>query len=66
MNLLLSDTDIEISTHTPLAGRDSMAGVIGRRHGKFLLTRPLRDVTFSVGRKCLIKRNFYSHAPCGT
>ena len=39
---------IQISTHTPLAGRDTVtvlripAGMI------FLLTRPLRDVTYTV------------------
>ena len=39
------DTVVAISTHTPLAGRDK----VGRRqdvgYRKFLLTRPLRDVT---------------------
>ena len=34
-----------ISTHTPLAGRDSIPRRIDIFHSKFLLTRPLRDVT---------------------
>ena len=34
-----------ISTHTPLAGRDSLSAVLMRSYGVFLLTRPLRDVT---------------------
>ena len=35
----------QISTHTPLAGRDSCAGSVSFRISGFLLTRPLRDVT---------------------
>ena len=34
-----------ISTHTPLAGRDIQSWCIPLRIGRFLLTRPLRDVT---------------------
>ena len=34
-----------ISTHTPLAGRDFNVSVDTKKWIKFLLTRPLRDVT---------------------
>ena len=36
---------MEISTHTPLAGRDLSASVVAVFISAFLLTRPLRDVT---------------------
>ena len=36
-----------ISTHTPLAGRDTLEVLESVLHGLFLLTRPLRDVTYS-------------------
>ena len=35
----------EISTHTPLAGRDGMTAVPFPASTSFLLTRPSRDVT---------------------
>ena len=38
----------EISTHTPLAGRDAARFRCMRRKPQFLLTRPLRDVTIAV------------------
>ena len=77
-----------ISTHTPLAGRDVAAFIPFEVIFPFLLTRPLRDVT--TGRKSggdceristhtplagrdrhpepVIpgRKDFYSHAPCGT
>ena len=38
----------DISTHTPLAGRDRRKSAWPGIYKKFLLTRPLRDVTASV------------------
>ena len=38
---------LKISTHTPLTGRDSMSGGTASAVHLFLLTRPLRDVTYS-------------------
>ena len=39
------DAALGISTHTPLAGRDDLVALLIRQHLRFLLTRPLRDVT---------------------
>ena len=36
---------VRISTHTPLAGRDTHWTALSEAYCKFLLTRPLRDVT---------------------
>ena len=38
--------DREISTHTPLAGRDKNVRPGNSQNAEFLLTRPSRDVTF--------------------
>ena len=39
---------VDISTHTPLAGRDQGVYLINTELLKFLLTRPLRDVTTAI------------------
>ena len=56
----------DISTHTPLAGRDSQQLAVELRSFQFLLTRPLRDVTYDTGDVPRARSYFYSHAPCGT
>ena len=43
--LLLSDSGEDISTHTPLAGRDGGGLATAAVTALFLLTRPSRDVT---------------------
>ena len=48
-NLLYAHTAAGISTHTPLAGRDEMRAWCNSNPTKFLLTRPLRDVTSGRG-----------------
>ena len=40
-----NQNDMNISTHTPLAGRDVGSVGYSRPVSRFLLTRPLRDVT---------------------
>ena len=40
-----------ISTHTPLAGRDVHTYVVGWVRFRFLLTRPLRDVTITRSQR---------------
>ena len=40
--------DPDISTHTPLAGRDTLRYAMRSMRSKFLLTRPLRDVTRDI------------------
>ena len=55
-----------ISTHTSLAGRDKWQKFITSGRTKFLLTRPLRDVTKIFDMRKTRKINFYSHVPCGT
>ena len=41
------EVNLDISTHTPLAGRDVSVTDLSSSVTPFLLTRPLRDVTFS-------------------
>ena len=65
-SLLRPTTHPVISTHTPLAGRDPVTGLIWTPHLKFLLTRPLRDVTLTGIPFRSYDKYFYSHAPCGT
>ena len=48
--LLFFCTHLPISTHTPLAGRDSSSGKNSIMLARFLLTRPLRDVTSEKSR----------------
>ena len=55
-----------ISTHTPLAGRDTFGFDLTLFLKRFLLTRPLRDVTAPTGYTEGNLQDFYSHAPCGT
>ena len=55
----------DISTHTPLAGRDSPSFLLFFCKLKFLLTRPLRGATSNQPQQIKIKEDFYSHAPCG-
>ena len=45
MYIELYYTLVRISTHTPLTGRDFFRGFYPHVLWKFLLTRPLRDVT---------------------
>ena len=54
-----------ISTHTPLTGRDFIL-LSWRFCSRFLLTRPLRDVTNNMVHRFYWFHNFYSHAPYGT
>ena len=54
-----------ISTHTPLTGRDLIL-LSWRFCSRFLLTRPLRDVTNNMVHRFYWFHNFYSHAPYGT
>ena len=51
-----------ISTHTPLAGRDSGSAAYAGRCRKFLLTRPSRDVT-RKGQKQVTKKLISTHTP---
>ncbi len=65
--ILRPDWDIlEISTHTPLAGRDLMVWKPALEKIVFLLTRPSRDVTGGRQKMLFEKFDFYSHAPRGT
>ena len=57
---------VKISTHTPLAGRDTVDLCYKIVIFRFLLTRPLRDVTWVPAREQTEIEDFYSHAPCGT
>ena len=57
---------LDISTHTPLAGRDVFQIFYNLVQIIFLLTRPSRDVTDWTNSYDLFKKNFYSHAPRGT
>ena len=45
---------VDISTHTPLAGRDHVTPGLYMTDS-FLLTRPLRDVTIILARYALIR-----------
>ena len=61
----LEDTDpeyINISTHTPLAGRDAESTAVFRGEYRFLLTRPLRDVT-DIAFTCDIAASISTHTP---
>ena len=56
------DIFVPISTHTPLAGRDERAASMKAAHLPFLLTRPLRDVTYSSSlRTCQLQIS--THTP---
>ena len=52
----------DISTHTPLAGRDSIACATVSKNWSFLLTRPSRGATYEHGKT---KRNnrISTHTP---
>ena len=56
---------LQISTHTPHAGRDftGLENDIG--YYAFLLTRPMRGATSSGKIDADLVGHFYSHAPCG-
>ena len=61
--VVLSSSDI--STHTPLAGRDIDSCYNQYPSLVFQLTRPLRGATVFVQRLGSVCTNFNSHAPCG-
>ena len=50
------DKQVQISTHTPLAGRDSAKTGCSGNIVRFLLTRPLRDVTRAYNLANRLKR----------
>ena len=52
----------EISTHTPLAGRDVLVLGVVTISFTFLLTRPLRDVTMHY-REMNERREISTHTP---
>ena len=62
---ILQFEKMEISTHTPLAGRDTVGAVSHEKPGEFLLTRPSRGATIAIGGAGVYVKNFYSHAPRG-
>ena len=51
-----------ISTHTPLAGRDILAGEVREEMLIFLLTRPSRDVTHPLQHP-INHRHISTHTP---
>ena len=52
-----------ISTHTPLAGRDHVLQIPDTRKNRFLLTRPLRDVTDKPFLEEMAKKRISTHTP---
>ena len=61
----ITDADIRISTHTPLAGRDRSRSPPHYPGIKFQLTRPLRGATVRRAIAEARRAHFNSHAPCG-
>ena len=62
---LICPPDIDFYSHAPCGTWHLMLNFIWV-FISFLLTRPLRDVTFSFSAPESVLSDFYSHAPCGT
>ena len=57
---------VDISTHTPLAGRDGVQTIKTDESGEISTHTPLAGRDTLRSNDFYVLRDFYSHAPCGT